>query len=99
MTSREEFEAWFNGAEFNAEYYPTEMYLAWQARGEVDDKRIAELEALAEQPKEWQELTDDEIHEQIESASIPQYQGMDVTATNLIEFARAIEAKLKDMNT
>lgn len=49
-------------------------------------------------PKQWQGLSDDEIHEQIESASIPQYQGMDVTATNLITFARAIEAKLREKN-
>ena len=59
---------------------------------EEHEARIAKLE------KPWHGLSDDEIHEQIENASIPQYQGMDVTATNLSEFARAIEAKLKDKN-
>ena len=38
----------------------------------------------------WQGLSDDEIDEQIEKASIPQYQGMDVTATNLRQFAKNI---------
>jgi hypothetical protein len=50
-------------------------------------------------PHQWQGLTEDEIHEQIENASIPQYQGMDVTATNLITFARAIEQASKEKNT
>ena len=59
---------------------------------------INACEEALEQPKEWQGLSDDEVHEQIENASIPQYQGMDVTATNLSEFARAIEAKLKEKN-
>lgn len=48
MTSREQFEAWFN-AEFNADYLTgAEKAIAksaWQARGEIDAKRIAELEA------------------------------------------------------
>ena len=56
----------------------------------------AKIDSLS---KEWQGLSDDEVHEQIENASIPQYQGMDVTATNLSEFARSIEAKLKEKNT
>lgn len=46
MTDREEFEKWFK-AEWNADYYPTEaMYLAWQARGELDAVRNACKEAL-----------------------------------------------------
>ena len=47
---------------------------------------------------EWQGLTDDEMYEEILKASIPQYQEMDVTATNLKELIRAIEAKLKEKN-
>lgn len=44
MTSREEFDEWLNDGVY-ADYYPTEaMYIAWQARGELDAKRIAELE-------------------------------------------------------
>ena len=51
MTDHEEFEKWFK-AEWNADYYPTEaMYLAWQARGELDAVRIKELEAKLDKVK------------------------------------------------
>jgi hypothetical protein len=55
MTDREAFEKWFK-AEWNADYYPTEaMYLAWQARGELDVVRIKELEADLDKFHEWVE--------------------------------------------
>jgi hypothetical protein len=49
-------------------------------------------------PHQWQGLTDDEMYEEILKASIPQYQEMDVTATNLKELIRAIEQALKKKN-
>ena len=52
MTNKEQFEAWFN-AEFNVDYWPTEaMYMAWQARGELDAKHIAELEGVIAMQRE-----------------------------------------------
>jgi uncharacterized coiled-coil protein SlyX len=47
MTSREQFENWWYGTDANDVLQSrTSAWEAWQARGELDAKRIAELEAV-----------------------------------------------------
>ncbi len=52
------------------------------------------IAALAQPQRPWVGLTDEEILENCES--VPDY---DISNHDLIQFARAIEAKLKEKNT
>ena len=56
MTNKEQFEAWWL-TKFSAEFLDSDnchsAWTGWQARGELDAKRIAELEADV---KKWQEI-------------------------------------------
>jgi hypothetical protein len=93
MTNREEFDVWWGGnsISINNEYEKDTAFEAWEARGKLDAKRIAELEALAEQPKEWQGLSDDEINEAVKY--------LNVKIDYPIMFARLIEMHLKEKNS
>jgi len=89
-----DFDKWYALSEINTTTHTLKelMAEAWQARGELDAKRIAELEALAEQ-LEWQGLSDDEIWD------IANFLGKNKEWDYPVMFAKTIEKVLKEKNT
>jgi hypothetical protein len=67
-----------------------------QALVDADDKSQERVDEKAKREHEWVGLTDEEIYDCEEEVGMPQYE---ISSADLYEFARAIEAKLKEKNT